>query len=637
MPSPNSSLILREVKGSKLTIAEMDGDLLYLAQTLSSSDGTGVIQVTGSSFDASNTNLTGSGLSLLTITNVAQTNVLSYNSTTGQVYYVNTGSIGRLPAPSNTFIQYNSGSDFGADSSFRFIYTSQSLQQGFGVIALGGYSHAEGRLTTALGDYSHAEGTSSLASGSFSHAEGYLTTASGDYSHAEGYQTLASGTASHAEGRETVASGDYSHAEGRQTLASGEYSHAKGIKTTASGDYSIALGGYTIASGSFQSVIGQWNVANTSQSAFIIGDGTNSSNRHNVLFVSKSHFEVSASNTFLQGLSDTAQSNVLTYNPTTGQVYYTASDNVGGATPPAPSDTYIQYNSGSSFGADSSFKFIYTSQSLQQGNGVTAFGFYSHAEGSSSLASGTASHAEGYRTTASGDYSHAEGRETVASGYASHAKGIKTTASGDYSIALGGYTIASGSFQSVVGQFNVSSTSQSAFIIGDGTNNNARHNVLFVSQSHFEADAPNTYFKSLSNDNQPNILAYNSSTGKLSYAVSSSLIVTNALTASYVTASNVVGTVTSASYAATASFTTNMRASSASVANFVPAGGGDYISNQIFFSPQFPNNNYAITVTGEDARSWTIQSKESASFVINTNSSVALSGPVYWIAMQFNS
>ena len=79
MPSPNPSLILRQVKGSKLTISEMDGDLLYLAQTLSSSDGTGIIQVTGSSFDASNTDITGSGLSLLNITNVVQANILSYD------------------------------------------------------------------------------------------------------------------------------------------------------------------------------------------------------------------------------------------------------------------------------------------------------------------------------------------------------------------------------------------------------------------------------------------------------------------------------------------------------------------------------------------------------------------------------
>ena len=72
------------------------------------------------------------------------------------------------------------------------------------------------------------------------------------------------------------------------------------------------------------------------------------------------------------------------------------------------------------------------------------------------------------------------------------------------------------------------------------------------------------------------------------------------------------------------------------MASFTSAGGDNYIST-ITLSPQFPNNNYAITVTGEDARSWTIQSKTNTTFVINSNSTTVLSGPVYWIAMQFNS
>jgi hypothetical protein len=50
------SLILRSVKGSKLTIPEMDGNLIYLSSTLSGS----VIQVTGSSIDAPNTSITAS-------------------------------------------------------------------------------------------------------------------------------------------------------------------------------------------------------------------------------------------------------------------------------------------------------------------------------------------------------------------------------------------------------------------------------------------------------------------------------------------------------------------------------------------------------------------------------------------------
>ena len=51
-------LILRAVKGSKLSIPEMDGNLTYLSSTLSGS----IIQVTGSSINASNTIISASNL-----------------------------------------------------------------------------------------------------------------------------------------------------------------------------------------------------------------------------------------------------------------------------------------------------------------------------------------------------------------------------------------------------------------------------------------------------------------------------------------------------------------------------------------------------------------------------------------------
>jgi len=75
------------------------------------------------------------------------------------------------------------------------------------------------------------------------------------------------------------------------------------------------------------------------------------------------------------------------------------------------------------------------------------------------------------------------------------------------------------------------------------------------------------------------------------------------------------------------------KAGSGSAASFA----GTPLTSSISFGTAFSNNNYAVTVTGEDARSWTLQSKTSAGFTINTNSSVALTGPVYWIATPFNS
>ena len=43
-----------------------------------------------------------------------------------------------------------------------------------------------------------------------------------------------------------------------------------------------------------------------------------------------------------------------------------------------------------------------------------------------------------------------------------------------------------------------------------------------------------------------------------------------------------------------------------------------------------PNATYSVTVTGEDARTWTIESRTTTSFVINANANEALTGLVFW-------
>jgi len=120
--------------------------------------------------------------------------------------------------------------------------------------------------------------------------------------------------------------------------------------------------------------------------------------------------------------------------------------------------------------------------------------------------------------------------------------------------------------------------------------------------------------------------------GTSSWAQSSSIAITAsyanfALSASYASSS------TSASFASTASYIPTIKGGSASIASF----NGNPSSSTVTFGSAFPNNLYAVTVTGEDARSWTIQSKVSGSFVINSNSNTALTGPVYWIAVPYNS
>jgi hypothetical protein len=126
---------------------------------------------------------------------------------------------------------------------------------------------------------------------------------------------------------------------------------------------------------------------------------------------------------------------------------------------------------------------------------------------------------------------------------------------------------------------------------------------------------------------------------------------TQALSSSYAaTASVLLGSVVSASYAATASIATS--SSYALTASFALNGGGGGLTTKsgnvanttfagnpkkatVTFSTPFPNNNYAITITGEDSRTWTIESKAAGSFVINANSNSNLSGTTYWICVAY--
>jgi hypothetical protein len=115
-----------------------------------------------------------------------------------------------------------------------------------------------------------------------------------------------------------------------------------------------------------------------------------------------------------------------------------------------------------------------------EGAGSIALGNYSHAEGNSTQANGDYSHAEGSTTIASGTTSHAEGQGTQAIGAVSHAEGANTVALGDFSHTEGIGTIASGSSQHVQGQYNIATTDNAAFILGNGTDDNTRSNLIFA-------------------------------------------------------------------------------------------------------------------------------------------------------------
>jgi hypothetical protein len=171
--------------------------------------------------------------------------------------------------------------------------------------------------------------------------------------------------------------------------------------------------------------------------------------------------------------SDAVLNSLEVTNGITGSLHGTASWARNATTA-----SYVLNAVSSSFASTASYinplnQLVIITGSLIQGlEGNIATGEYSHAEGSITQATGDYSHAEGDYTQAKGNYSHAEGQETIASGSYSHAEGYQT-------IALANH-------QHVQGQFNIVSSVPAAFIVGNGTDNNNRSNLIYAHDSTVE-------------------------------------------------------------------------------------------------------------------------------------------------------
>lgn len=101
-----------------------------------------------------------------------------------------------------------------------------------------------------------------------------------------------------------------------------------------------------------------------------------------------------------------------------------------------------------------------------------------HAEGFNSFAAGNYSHAEGNRTQCTTPSAHAEGEYTKAYGIAAHAGGSHTIATNNYSFAHG--LGVQSFYQSLfaIGQYNDSTPTDLLFVVGNGTDDNNRSNIL---------------------------------------------------------------------------------------------------------------------------------------------------------------
>jgi hypothetical protein len=130
-------------------------------------------------------------------------------------------------------------------------------------------------LTISFSMNAQVSTNSTSPTGIYASAMGNGTTASGNESTAMGYNTTASGEASAAMGYSTTASAESSTAMGRSTTASGIRSTAMGYLTTASDYASTVIGQYN-SSGSSATSADSFSTSNT---AFVIGNGADSSNK----------------------------------------------------------------------------------------------------------------------------------------------------------------------------------------------------------------------------------------------------------------------------------------------------------------------------------------------------------------------
>jgi hypothetical protein len=160
---------------------------------------------------------------------------------------------------------------------------------------------------------------------------------------------------------------------------------------------------------------------------------------------------------------------------------------------------------------------------------------------------------------------------------------------GDSAHASGDHVNTSGTAQQAIGIYNFSNY-DSIFLIGDGYDDSFRHNIVDVRRQLVTID------------------------GNLN--ITGSVNITGSL---LVNGSPAGGGTVKAGSSISSSF------------------GGSPLTSSITFSTAFSDNNYSVTVTGEDPRIWSIQNKSSTGFTINSNSSVALSNAAYWIAAPFSS
>lgn len=357
---------------------------------------------------------------------------------------------------------------------------SYSSASGAGTAALATASHAEGTQTIATANAAHAEGAATSATAQAAHSEGQQTTASGMSSHAEGIQSTASANAAHAEGGETTASGVAAHAEGDRTTASGTGSHAEGQQTTASGLDSHAEGLLSIAPGDYSHAEGYNNKS--------VGNYSHSEGYGNTCTADISHCEgynniISAGteHSHAEGITHTISSSQCHAEGNHNQILQYASDChaegcdniINGTEALNCNQAHIEGYSNTTISSYYSHNGGYHN-TVSASGGAICHGVYNNvtnAEDSSCF---------GYNNTVSANHAHAQNDSNTASGVNSSVAGSTNTAGHDQSFVVGYHNNSGGANQTVCGKYNETKGADYPFVIGNGSDDNTRSNIMAV-------------------------------------------------------------------------------------------------------------------------------------------------------------
>lgn len=433
------SLILRGVKGSALTHAELDNNFLWLNDK-STFNGGVVTSPTNftAGLTANSVNTTAIILNGVDITNIISGGTFTGGTVSGPTTFTNGLTANVFSA--GTYLNLPEIPYWVSGSSGNY---SIKVKNDTGLDATGNYSIAEGVGTKAYGIGSHAEG--------------YRTISGADYSHAKGKYNIVSGISSNVSGIANLVFSSNSGADGNFSLVG------------ANMNYFYIKGGICYnASLKEMYVRGDLTTKFSGGSQIIWAHSDNLAIYQSV--VSGTPYYTYAPNSIVGTFNFDGYTTInITVDPS-GGVNDTWLYEYGFVVTDMETNFFSKQNSFAR-GQNTIAK---GSNSFSEGYYSIASGDISHAEGALTISSGGyGSHSEGMSTIASGWRSHAEGHSTRAIGVSSHAQGIGTTAFGNHSHSQGGNTTAIGEYTHAGGYNSIASGitsfihSTNSVVVGD--------------------------------------------------------------------------------------------------------------------------------------------------------------------------